>query len=456
MVYSLGYKRPASTRSMAGISLNSDLKQTSIDESIASQHSSMSHGIPEELSFDHIVSGGTCPPCTLRNFHDYLKYIERSVENLQFYLWLRDYTKRFDQLPQREKKLSKKFEITPCDAEAISALARRRQPRKPDSNAVAAAIFKGTSFEADAPKVTECEKSNPFGDSPPLTPSLDSHTGTKSFDSSTDGGLTARSYTTQDNHAQVTEAAFEEAGHKCQPFTIQPYHEEIKRIVSIYVAEGAPRELNLSMRERDTVLYALNKTTHPSAFAEIARGVEWSLRCQSHPNFIRWSIANGNPARQKFAYGLSGSLILVGIVAIILLILSRAPQAYRAFAFAPLFFGFSILFAALKGLCVVLHGRHHRQIRPWELFATEDEPSIVMIRVSSDEESRNSWEDEPWVPMYKQRNIIRKIFDNSVWIEEPALRQIQDTIFVQSLAFSFILSAVIVGPLCAIPPSNLF
>ena len=37
---------------------------------------------------------------------NYLKYIELSAENLQFYLWLQDYTKRFEQLSEHEKALS--------------------------------------------------------------------------------------------------------------------------------------------------------------------------------------------------------------------------------------------------------------------------------------------------------------------------------------------------------------
>lgn len=37
---------------------------------------------------------------------NYLKYIELSAENLQFYLWLQDYTKRFEQLSEYKKALS--------------------------------------------------------------------------------------------------------------------------------------------------------------------------------------------------------------------------------------------------------------------------------------------------------------------------------------------------------------
>jgi len=63
MVYSLGYRRPArvSRASSSRDSVNGIEKQKSIDESIKSSSSGMSHGIPEALSFDRIIAGGTCP-----------------------------------------------------------------------------------------------------------------------------------------------------------------------------------------------------------------------------------------------------------------------------------------------------------------------------------------------------------------------------------------------------------
>ena len=65
MVYSLTYRRPPHISS-ARASLNGDEKANSIGESTldprASQCSSI--GIPEALSFDRIISGGTCPVST--------------------------------------------------------------------------------------------------------------------------------------------------------------------------------------------------------------------------------------------------------------------------------------------------------------------------------------------------------------------------------------------------------
>lgn len=135
--------------------------------------------------------------------------------------------------------------------------------------------------------------------------------------------------------------------------TIQPFREEITRIIAIYVADGSPRQLNLSAKERAALLHALNNTTHPSAFAKVASTVEWSLRHQAHPNFIRWSICNGNRPRVIFARGLGIGGIVAGIIAGILITLSGAGRGWRVLSAAGFLIGISTLIAAWKGMCVV-------------------------------------------------------------------------------------------------------
>ncbi len=62
MVYSLAYRRPGYVSNLSDTSINGDEKQRSLDESIQSSSTcSMCAGIPEALSFDRIVAGGTCP-----------------------------------------------------------------------------------------------------------------------------------------------------------------------------------------------------------------------------------------------------------------------------------------------------------------------------------------------------------------------------------------------------------
>jgi hypothetical protein len=206
-------------------------------------------------------------------------------------------------------------------------------------------------------------------------------------------------------------------------------------------------------------LHALQNTTHPSAFGPAKTSVEYSLRKQSHPNFIRWTICNGNKPRVVFARGLGIAGIIAGILADLLITLSHASRPWRVIPFIAWFIGIATLIAAWKGMCVVLHGMHHRHLRPWELFS--DEPDdVVDEKVTSHDslvsQSKNSYEDEPWIAKYRKRNMIRKIFDREIWIKEPALRQIQDTIFLQAILGSFVLSCIFVGIFCAVPRGNFY
>lgn len=242
---------------------------------------------------------------------------------------------------------------------------------------------------------------------------------------------------------------------------MQPFREEVNRVISTYIAETSPRELNLSGKEREAVLNALQKTTHPSAFRPAIVTVEYTLRHQAHPNFVRWTICNGNRPRVIFARGLGVGGIVGGFLADLLITLSSVNRGWRALPFLGWFIGIATLIAAWKGMCVVLHGMHHRHIRPWELFSDDPDPDEVVTEKRLSEESltsqsSNSFETEPWVAKYQKRNIIRKVFDREIWIEEQALRQIQDTIFLQAILGAFLLSAIFVAIFLAVPAGNLY
>jgi hypothetical protein len=101
---------------------------------------------------------------------------------------------------------------------------------------------------------------------------------------------------------------------------------------------------------------------------------------------------------------------------------------------------------------------HHRHLRPWELFQDEEDASSdYQLKKGSFDSlgSANSYEDEPWVAKYEKRNIVRKIFDREVWIQEPALRQIQDTIFVQALITAFVAGGITTAIFLAVSASFL-
>jgi hypothetical protein len=233
--------------------------------------------------------------------------------------------------------------------------------------------------------------------------------------------------------------------------------------------------LNLSAKERTALLHALANTTHPSAFKNVISTVEWTLRHQAHPMFIRYSICNGNRPRVIFARGLGIGGIVAGLFFAILITLSTAGRGWRALSGIAFVIGISTLFAAWKGMCVVsdpdpmlsslrsrlqvLHGMHHRHVRPWELFQDADsyKEEFEMSKGTFDSfGSVNSYEDEPWIAKYEKRNVVRKIFDRELWIKEPALRQIQDTIFLQAILVSIGLSAIAVGIFVALPKGGYF
>lgn len=158
--------------------------------------------------------------------------------------------------------------------------------------------------------------------------------------------------------------------------------------------------------------------------------------------------------------------------------LSSAEREWRALFALGWVLGIATLGAACRGLCVVLHGLHRRHVRPWELFdaSTSVAPPPASSPSSSSEEgseleegrrksastsldsfgSSNSYEDEPWVVRYERRNIVRKVFDREVWIQEPALRQIQDAIFVQSVLAGLLSAGVLTAVFVSVPAGGFF
>ncbi|EMR63955.1 putative regulator of g protein signaling superfamily protein [Eutypa lata UCREL1] len=441
MVLSLTYRRPAYVeKDKPSRKDSSSSYGEKTDTSLRSGRSGAPAGVPDALSFDKITNGGTCPPCTIRDFMNYLIYIEHSAENLQFFLWYRDYVKRFHAASTLDTALAPEW-TQQMEDETVARFQKDAANRRKREHPVARTIFKGSDFEennaaaaAAAVEATVLVESKDLFATPPSTPGDGDD---PSFFSGSQATTAMTTYRTQAHDV------FNAAGFK-QPFTIQPFRAELARILTTYLAHDAPRQLNLSDRERRTTMAALARTTHPSALRGAARAAEDALRRQAHPNFVRWSICNANPAR------VSGGV----------------KRGYRATPAVGWVLGIATLVAASKGMCVVLHGMHYRHVRPWELFRDtaaggedgggEDDFSESSSTFFDSFGSVNSYEDEPWVVRYEKRNAVRKIFDRQVWIQEPALRQIQDTIFVQALLAALLVSGVLAAVFVCLPGGNFF
>lgn len=61
---------------------------------------------------------------------DFLVYIEHDAENLQFYLWYKDYVRRFEALPEHEKKLSQEWVIEPTELITLARDTEKNEGRK--------------------------------------------------------------------------------------------------------------------------------------------------------------------------------------------------------------------------------------------------------------------------------------------------------------------------------------
>lgn len=75
---------------------------------------------------------------------------------------------------------------------------------------------------------------------------------------------------------------------------------------------------------------------------------------------------------------------------------------------------------------------------------------------SFDSGPSNSYEDQPWLIKHEKRNLILRIFNREVWIQEPALRQIQDTIFLQSVGAGLVFALVFTAIFVALPKGGFF
>jgi hypothetical protein len=160
----------------------------------------------------------------------YLLYIEHCAENLQFYLWYKDYVHRFDKLPEREKELSPESKAKPGleGLEEPSPVHRNAKVTKDVQR------FVNKLFATHGSKEGELEEPRPVwtsgGDTGETSPFL---TPPGSIGNGSYGGITPFAYSgavslNAMDHKQVSTEAFEGVDVKWQPcqFPFLTYHPE--------------------------------------------------------------------------------------------------------------------------------------------------------------------------------------------------------------------------------------
>lgn len=142
----------------------------------------------------------------------YLLYVEHAAENLQFYLWLRDYTERFNALTENEKALSPPpVPVNPLDP--------RLGPKRGLKSGNSVTQFLSGAFSSPSQQlaVPSPTKANPFT-TPPRTPDSSGDSGyepgnlaIEPFSSVESVGLN------QINHKRMAAEAYQSIGMEWQP-----------------------------------------------------------------------------------------------------------------------------------------------------------------------------------------------------------------------------------------------
>lgn len=120
------YRRPDYIAKPPG-PLNSSDCQKYVERSLSNKNV-----IPPELSFENVIQNKALPPCSLQDFMDYLVYVAYDAENLQFYIWLEDYTQRFAAAPVSKTCLSPECNVQ--EAPRPLTAAAEIGPRLPQNN----------------------------------------------------------------------------------------------------------------------------------------------------------------------------------------------------------------------------------------------------------------------------------------------------------------------------------
>ncbi|KAI1411151.1 hypothetical protein F5Y13DRAFT_63466 [Hypoxylon sp. FL1857] len=416
--------------------------------------------IPARLSFEEIVRNNAHSPCSVSEFMDYLVYVERDAENLQFFLWFCGYVEKWSQLPE-------------CD--------RERSP------------VWGTGKKTNVRPNTRSEKLGERAEKLNRVLSILDGSNVAPQRTVSVNRTESRSGTIDTNFSRprtpATGSVIKEELRKewqWQPFSAQPFRDEATRVVRHYIATSGPRKLNLTYKDRTACMHAFQHTTHPSAFLPAFLAAETTLREHSHPNFIRWSLCNSNYPRVLFARALGVLLVVLALILDVALILSKSNRLARLSAVPLWYGGLYILLIEGRGISIRLYMNRRRHLRPWEEVPSADPESAhpeantgqteAHDTADSSEKKKhdtlrvdppvkpslqplgpaNDFEGESWVREYQEKPFWKKIFDVSVGSRNRHLRAMQDRVVFTSLLWASLLVVILTVGSVLIPCGNLF
>ncbi|SPO03443.1 uncharacterized protein DNG_06126 [Cephalotrichum gorgonifer] len=396
--------------------------------------------IHPKLRFEEIIKNKPLPPCSLNDFMDYLVYVEREAETLQFFLWYYDYVRRWVKLHPAKKATAPKWD--PGNKRPLTSHSR-----------------KGS--------LKEKVKLNSILDILDREAGPDSRIYHHRYQSS--------SATNFSLPRSPETAATGEDEKTWEPFSTQPYRDEINQIVRHYIISGAPRQLYLSSQDRQACIHGAEHTTHPSALLPAFISAEAMLRGRLHPNFISWSISNSNRPLVIASRLLSVLLLLLAAGLDAFLILTDWSRLWRLTCLPLFFTAFCVIIASGSGLSLALHLRGARQLRPWEQAADVEAAAAAAgyskkhLRKNTGDSvlsfdadplrkgslrplgPKNDFWDEEWVRVYEKKWLFRRVLDGTVPVQNRHVSVLQDAVVAGSVLWGSLIAILLTAGSIFVP-----
>jgi hypothetical protein len=118
----------------------------------------------------------------------------------------------------------------------------------------------------------------------------------------------------------------------------------------------------------------------------------------------------------------------------------------RILAVLPVFVGIATIYAAANGMCVVLHHRGRYQRKPWDVDSDHGE----LVIGSGEELEEKGGGGLSWRQRYRQRWVVRRIFDREAMMQEQYILDGQRIIFGQAVWTGFLVCLALLIVLLAV------
>ncbi|CAN8099967.1 unnamed protein product [Discula destructiva] len=312
---------------------------------------------------------------SLHDFYLYLKYIEHSAENLEFWLWYRNYEGHYP---------SAYRESEDQDIDAIMPLSKAYIPAPESSVSSSAAITNKESIASITERIVHLE-------SPCLRKARAGPSWLRPFrrllgvndHTSTCGDGFCRMDLDHDDHAADIERAEStiSLSRSTKKATVPAETQaelraELDAAIATFLLPGSEKDLNISHSLRQRVLRRSKQSTDPRHLKPVADHIFEVMKNCSHRNFINMGVGTGT-----FETICVGNVIgVLDILAGLALVLIRAftpyigaNTRYTTLYAMPLWaMGVTLLLVGSQGMCFVMLTQSKRQALPWERFAQED------------------------------------------------------------------------------------